>query len=57
MFQHTIGADVFVHLAEMSFLLGLPLAVIVFTQWMGRSPDLVENQITYPISSSLVAAV
>jgi Cu(I)/Ag(I) efflux system membrane protein CusA/SilA len=30
--------------------------VIVFTQWMGRSPDLVENQITYPISSSLVAA-
>jgi copper/silver efflux system protein len=30
--------------------------VIVFTQWMGRSPDLVEDQITYPISSSLVAA-
>ena len=30
--------------------------VIVFTPWMGRSPDLVENQLTYPISSSLVAA-
>jgi len=30
--------------------------VIVFTQWMGRSPDLIEDQITYPISSSLVAA-
>jgi Cu(I)/Ag(I) efflux system membrane protein CusA/SilA len=30
--------------------------VIVFTPWMGRSPDLIENQITYPISSSLVAA-
>ncbi|HET9621562.1 MAG TPA: CusA/CzcA family heavy metal efflux RND transporter [Kofleriaceae bacterium] len=30
--------------------------VIVFTPWMGRSPDLVEDQITYPISSSLVAA-
>lgn len=30
--------------------------VIVFTQWMGRSPDLVEDQITYPISSSLIAA-
>ncbi len=30
--------------------------VIVFTEWEGRSPDLVEDQITYPISSSLVAA-
>ncbi len=30
--------------------------VIVFTPWMGRSPDLVENQITYPISSALVSA-
>jgi Cu(I)/Ag(I) efflux system membrane protein CusA/SilA len=30
--------------------------VIVFTEWMGRSPDLVEDQITYPISSALVAA-
>jgi copper/silver efflux system protein len=30
--------------------------VIIFTEWMGRSPDLVEDQITYPISSSLIAA-
>src|SRR5512147_1780969 len=30
--------------------------VIVFTEWMGRSPDLVESQITYPISASLLAA-
>lgn len=30
--------------------------VIVFTEWSGRSPDLVEDQITYPISTSLLAA-
>jgi copper/silver efflux system protein len=30
--------------------------VIVFTEWPGRSPDLVEDQITYPIVSSLLAA-
>jgi Cu(I)/Ag(I) efflux system membrane protein CusA/SilA len=30
--------------------------VIIFTEWPGRSPDLVENQITYPISSTLLAA-
>jgi copper/silver efflux system protein len=30
--------------------------VIVYTDWPGRSPDLVENQITYPISSTLLAA-
>jgi len=30
--------------------------VIVFTEWMGRSPDLVEDQITYPVSTSLLAA-
>src|SRR6059036_4344813 len=30
--------------------------VIVFTQWEGRSPDLVEDQITYPISSVFIAA-
>src|SRR5438067_11234360 len=28
--------------------------VIVFTEWMGRSPTLVEDQVTYPIVSSLV---
>ncbi len=30
--------------------------VIVFTEWMGQSPDLVEDQVTYPISSALLAA-
>jgi Cu(I)/Ag(I) efflux system membrane protein CusA/SilA len=30
--------------------------VIVFTDWPGRSPDIVEDQITYPIISTLIAA-
>ncbi|HEX3850585.1 MAG TPA: CusA/CzcA family heavy metal efflux RND transporter [Polyangiaceae bacterium] len=30
--------------------------VIVFTEWMGQSPDLVEDQLTYPITSALVSA-
>ena len=30
--------------------------VIVFTEWPGRSPDIIEDQITYPIVSSMVAA-
>jgi Cu(I)/Ag(I) efflux system membrane protein CusA/SilA len=30
--------------------------VIVFTEWMGQSPDLVEDQVTYPISSALISA-
>ncbi|MFQ5793125.1 MAG: efflux RND transporter permease subunit, partial [Acidobacteriota bacterium] len=30
--------------------------VIVFTEWPGQSPDIVEDQITYPISTSLLAA-
>jgi copper/silver efflux system protein len=30
--------------------------VIIFTEWVGRSPDLVEDQITYPITSTLLAA-
>ncbi len=30
--------------------------VIIYTEWTGRSPDLVENQITYPITSTLLAA-
>src|SRR5512140_1596837 len=30
--------------------------VIIFTDWPGRSPNLVEDQITYPISSTLLAA-
>lgn len=30
--------------------------VIVFTEWKGRSPDLVEDQITYPIVTAMIAA-
>src|SRR5438477_11470108 len=30
--------------------------VIISTEWMGRSPDLVEDQITYPIVTALRAA-
>src|SRR6058998_131622 len=30
--------------------------VIIYTEWPGRSPDLVEAQITYPIVSSMLAA-
>ncbi len=29
---------------------------IILTEWPGRSPDLVEDQVTYPISSTLLAA-
>lgn len=30
--------------------------VIVFTEWMGRSPNLVEDQVTYPIVTTFLAA-
>jgi Cu(I)/Ag(I) efflux system membrane protein CusA/SilA len=30
--------------------------VIIYTDWPGRSPNLVEDQVTYPISSTLLAA-
>ncbi len=30
--------------------------VIIFTEWMGRSPTIVEDQVTYPIASRLLAA-
>ena len=30
--------------------------VIVSTEWMGRSPDIIEDQITYPIVTALVSA-
>src|SRR6516165_455597 len=30
--------------------------VIVYTDWAGRSPDLVEDQVTYPISTVFIAA-
>lgn len=30
--------------------------VIVYTTWMGRSPDLMEDQVTYPIVTALISA-
>jgi Cu(I)/Ag(I) efflux system membrane protein CusA/SilA len=30
--------------------------VIISTEWMGRSPDLIEDQVTYPIVTALVSA-
>ena len=30
--------------------------VIIYTEWMGRSPDLVEDQITYPLVASMLSA-
>src|SRR5690606_26806493 len=30
--------------------------VIVHTEWMGRSPSLVEDQVTYPITAQLLSA-
>ncbi|HEY5241503.1 MAG TPA: CusA/CzcA family heavy metal efflux RND transporter, partial [Polyangiaceae bacterium] len=30
--------------------------VIVWTEWMSQSPDLVEDQVTYPITAALVSA-
>ena len=30
--------------------------VIVYTTWMGRAPDLVEDQVTYPIVTTLLSA-
>ncbi|NOQ64198.1 MAG: CusA/CzcA family heavy metal efflux RND transporter [Methyloprofundus sp.] len=30
--------------------------VIIYTEWPGRSPDLVEDQVTYPLTTKLLAA-
>src|SRR5687767_9767073 len=30
--------------------------VIVSTEWMGRSPDLIEDQVTYPLVSAFLSA-
>lgn len=30
--------------------------VIIFTEWMGRSPDLMEDQVTYPLVTAMLAA-
>jgi copper/silver efflux system protein len=29
--------------------------VIIFTEWMGRSPELVEKQITYPLVTAMLS--
>jgi len=30
--------------------------VIVFTEWAGQSPDLIEDQVTYPVTTALLSA-
>ncbi len=30
--------------------------VIIYTDWQGRSPDLIEDQVTYPITTKFIAA-
>jgi Cu(I)/Ag(I) efflux system membrane protein CusA/SilA len=30
--------------------------VIIFSEWMGRSPDLIEDQVTYPLVTAMIAA-
>ena len=30
--------------------------VIIFTEWMGRSPNLIEDQITYPLVTTFLSA-
>ncbi len=30
--------------------------VIIFTEWMGQSPDIIEDQITFPMVASMLAA-
>ncbi|MBI5450693.1 MAG: efflux RND transporter permease subunit [Gammaproteobacteria bacterium] len=30
--------------------------VVIFTEWMGRSPDLIENQISYPLIAAMLSA-
>lgn len=30
--------------------------VIIYSDWQGRAPDLIENQVTYPITTKFIAA-
>ncbi|HEV8341640.1 MAG TPA: efflux RND transporter permease subunit, partial [Candidatus Binatia bacterium] len=30
--------------------------VIVYTTWMGRNPNIIEDQVTYPIATTMLAA-
>lgn len=61
----TVVAVAAISLAGYRALLAIPLdaipdlsdvQVIVFTEWPGRSPDLVEDQITYPLTTTLLSA-
>src|SRR5207249_1662714 len=59
---------IFTHIAIAAGIYGLGLTpldaipdlsdvqVIVYTDWEGRSPDLVEDHVTYPISTAFIAA-
>src|SRR3954447_22669060 len=52
-----VGAFVAMRRAKLDAIpdLGDP-QVIVYTEWMGRSPTLVEDQVTYPLVTSLLGA-
>src|SRR4249919_3254054 len=50
-----IGATVAMRRAKLDAIPDLSdPQVIVFSEWMGRSPTLVEDQVTYPIVSKLI---
>jgi Cu(I)/Ag(I) efflux system membrane protein CusA/SilA len=50
-----LGAFVAIHRIKVDAIPDLSdPQVIVFTEWMGRSPTLVEDQVTYPIVAKLV---
>jgi Cu(I)/Ag(I) efflux system membrane protein CusA/SilA len=50
-----IGATVAMRRAKLDAIPDLSdPQVIVFSEWMGRSPTLVEDQVTYPIASKLI---
>src|SRR5215467_271005 len=50
-----VGSGVAIHRAKLDAIPDLSdPQVIVFSEWMGRSPTLVEDQVTYPIASKLI---
>jgi Cu(I)/Ag(I) efflux system membrane protein CusA/SilA len=50
-----VGATVAIRRAKLDAIPDLSdPQVIVFSEWMGRSPTLVEDQVTYPIASKLI---
>ena len=51
----SVGAIVAIRRAKLDAIPDLSdPQVVVFTEWMGRSPTLVEDQVTYPIVSKLI---